>query len=53
MRFLIVLIRLLALLVGIVGYFTMVVVIGFLFIMLARDMYEWSRKLEYRYVSEW
>ena len=53
MRFLIVLIRVLALLVGIVGYFTLVVIVGILFIMLARDMFKWSEYLESKYVSEW
>jgi hypothetical protein len=50
MRTLIILIRLLALAIGFVGVFTVVIVIGFVLIGLAQDLWAWSEKLELKLI---
>ena len=45
MNFLAALLRFLSIIVFIIGYFTLIVLIGFLFLMLAKDMNIWADKL--------
>jgi len=51
MRFIIVLLRLFSLLLGFIGIFTCVILVGFLLIALAQDINEFSDKLEFKYIK--
>jgi len=52
MRFIITLLRLLALLIGFIGIFTCVILIGFLLIALSEDINEFADKIEDKHINK-